>query len=845
MGKRKVKIIKAKDGVESTGPPTTSTGPPTTRQERTTDGATIATKILLKKKSQERKSLKTNRALIFGIPAAAVLVVSAAIFHWYNVKLVNYVRTPLDAPKLVVKNWTADDANKFWGSYRSNLYFGLKARSPSSPVFGLMWMTQFISQNSPAIRHWCDQSDGLQKYGWLAHDGINFGVQEIVDQHFNMSTWFVKRPGGLHGGDWSAKIRLQPQSGNEKVAVSLFIYMATDGQGQVAGNLAGDRVAGIRGRSDSLGSFQLLFPKLDKSVKYNYLVSFVPGLDQLKEVLLNGLRYFQLSKEANTNFVGLVGKNLPEGMQESQANFIVSQVTVTLPYELEVAFESDSFSGRQERMIGEIFQAEFSKHFHAFEKRFEDVFPLKDKGYDEEHVKFAKAALSNMLGGMGYFYGSSIVQSQHTPNPIAYWEAPLYTAVPSRSFFPRGFLWDEGFHNVLISRWNLQISVDIIGHWFDLLNIEGWIPREQILGLEAKAKVPQEFVVQRNEYANPPTFFLPLKNIVKELAKSDDVRDHQFLERLFPRLKAWYNWFNQTQSGPVSSSYQWRGRNATSALELNPKTLTSGLDDYPRASHPTSDERHLDLRCWMALASDVMTDIAKSINESWAGYERQYLLLTDNELLDKLHWSDKMQRYSDYGLHTDHVKLERPPQSKNLQHGQRPPPNQPREKQRAVKQEPLLQFVDSEFGYVSLFPFLLKIIRPDSPKLNTILRDLKDPSLLWTPFGLRSLAKSSPMYNKHNTEHDPPYWRGAIWVNINYLALDALHYFAHIPGPYQVTAGSIYQELRTNLVENIFSQYQKTGYIWEQYDDVTGNGKGSHPFTGWSSLVVSIMAEKY
>lgn len=108
-----------------------------------------------------------------------------------------------------------------------------------------------------------------------------------------------------------------------------------------------------------------------------------------------------------------------------------------------------------------------------------------------------------MLGGIGYFYGSSSVQSIYTDLPVDYWKAPLFTAVPSRSFFPRGFLWDEGFHGLLIAQWDVDLELDIIAHWFDLMNAEGWIPREQILGEYSRLVGFNSTVSRKHIY--PPT----------------------------------------------------------------------------------------------------------------------------------------------------------------------------------------------------------------------------------------------------------------------------------------------------------------------------------------------------
>ena len=61
-------------------------------------------------------------------------------------------------------------------------------------------------------------------------------------------------------------------------------------------------------------------------------------------------------------------------------------------------------------------------------------------------------------------------------------------------------------------------------------------------------------------------------------------------------------------------------------------------------------------------------------------------------------------------------------------------------------------------------------------------------------------------------------------------------------GPHKSQATKIYIALRKNLVNNVLGQWEETGFACKQYNPETGAGQRTQHFTGWTSLVVKIMA---
>jgi mannosyl-oligosaccharide glucosidase len=335
---------------------------------------------------------------------------------------------------------------------------------------------------------------------------------------------------------------------------------------------------------------------------------------------------------------------------------------------------------------------------------------------------FSKAITANLLGGVGYFYGPSIIQRKSSyewdddadgiadeeEGPRLTESRGLLTATPSRSFFPRGFYWYQHSKSHQSLSWRFDIGtkdfiyctlangitisgilvvssvvnsdsllmdrLEILQSWIDLIDEDGWVGREQILGEEARSKVewfphshcilaqlsqvPAEFQTQVPQYANPPTLTMAVTAFIERIKSAQSDRDlnvnigiggsqfplfapnhtappaiaytgvgnrylespelaRVYLKSIYGPLKSHYDWFRRTQRGQIKQ-YSRVARSRTEAYRWRGRSpthvLTSGMDDYPRGS-PHVGELHLDLICWMAFFTRTMKEISGFIGQ--------------------------------------------------------------------------------------------------------------------------------------------------------------------------------------------------------------------------------------
>lgn len=757
------------------------------------------------------------------------------------------------------------NSSLLWGPYRPNLYFGVRPRIPKSLLSGLMWYNVDDYQGIMKVRHSCNQEDDMKGFGWIKYDPRSGGREVIRDNDCKIDIVidFVKN----EEGNWGAQIRGIPKKGYANVKTSLVFYTGLEGEGLLTSPSMDDTVEGdveLIGFSEQLGGGftvavsegsvenkkphyrNVVLPNLDPA-KTHYLSLHVPddNIWRADEIFMTMLQESieSLTLE-NPDLQDIPADQLYtiRSLHDFSGNMHFVQKTFQGEFTFFVSFNKD-FS--EELITAETMPLQLKNALKNFDEKFAKKFQLQSPFNDPKYEKFGKDFLSNLLGGIGYFYGDSLVDRDSKLDEVTFGSIKLegeaeeaqelFTSVPSRPFFPRGFYWDEGFHLLPILEFDSSLALEILKSWFDLIDENGWIAREQILGPEARSKVPEEFQVQNPNIANPPTMMLVFTKLLQDLKQSNlfdlenqrgdveydsfetlDLSDAylqhpdlliEYAKEVYPKLQSHYEWFRRTQKGDLKEfdrnptypdeAYRWKGRSITHCLP-------SGLDDYPRAATPDTAELNVDMISWIGVMTRSMKTVAQLLDRKDDAERYSQIEKAIKQNIEDLHWSDKDECYCDVTVDDEDEDV----------------------------------FVCHK-GYVSLFPFIHKFIPADSEKLLHVLTMLTDPNELWSDYGIRSLSKSDEFF--HTAED---YWRGNIWVNMNYLVLDALQFYANDPETSLLLKdiiASAYKSLRNNLVTNIYKEWKSTGYAYEQYQESDGKGTRTRHFLGWTSLALLIM----
>ncbi|RLV88925.1 Mannosyl-oligosaccharide glucosidase [Spathaspora sp. JA1] len=753
-----------------------------------------------------------------------------------------------------------------WGPYRSSLYFGLRPRLPRSLLSGLMWFSVSDYTSVGNIRHFYQQHDKLNRANWIKFDP-RFGGRQVIDDdefHVTITIDFVKSQDGL---SWGVKVSSVPHSGFEDANISFVWYSGLEGEttdiDQRSGylklensprNVKGyDGSIKLAGISTELGAFTLEITDgpatnkhpqgnqaIDKELdptKTHHLSLTVPddNVWKARDIFMTLLQESIQDLSTTRPLEGIPPENvfILRDLQGFEGNVHFIQKIYSGKCQFEILY-NNALTPKPEQITRDNLPQLIQSTLEKIDKKFDNKFNLNTPFTTNSYREFAQEIISGLLGGTSYFYGDQLVdretsldEQEQGTSLVGTLEGPseLFTLVPSRPFFPRGFLWDEGFHLIPLLNYDSDFVLEIIKSWFNQIDHNGWIAREQIIGPESRSKVPPEFQVQSPEIVNPPTLTLVLIHLLNHVSPFDEVdkpvdidsniQDKlgnfilhhpqvltNYTRQIYPQLKKHLHMFRHTQAGTMDErgsnkeAYRWRGRTESHCL-------ASGLDDYPRAETPDVGELHVDLLSWIGVMTKSLNIMANLLNQT--SDVAKYTEIENNilENLNNIHWSKEHQCYCDVTLD------EEDEEDVHVCHK----------------------------GYISLFPFLTKLIDPkDTEKLTHII-NLITSEQLWTPFGIRSLSNKDPQYNTGEN-----YWKSPIWININYLILESIQYYHDdLPTDLKEKFAKAYKELRVNVVNNVYNEWKSTGFVWEQYDDITGKHKGAKNFLGWTSLVLVMM----
>jgi mannosyl-oligosaccharide glucosidase len=112
-------------------------------------------------------------------------------------------------------------------------------------------------------------------------------------------------------------------------------------------------------------------------------------------------------------------------------------------------------------------------------------------------------------------------------------------------------------------------------------------------------------------------------------------------------------------------------------------------------------------------------------------------------------------------------------------------------------------------GIINLFPVAFGLVSDES-KLESSLKFAADVEEVFSPYGLRGVSKQDEQYYPGTG-----YWRGPVWVSVNYLFLRGLNMFyqdanVDLSSANQniQNATELYDQLRRNHLQVIYDNWE-------------------------------------
>lgn len=730
------------------------------------------------------------------------------------------------------------DSKIFWGTYKPHLLFALSQKTYNSLTFGFFYFNQRNidqkNQYMSNVRFKYSSNHILARY--LEHNAFDYAYEQIEDKanylvndikflkenfsSFDQQSWKVTIDAVFKYSDDPEESDEQSKN-NQMIYVfyvsqknfdeedkKLSVYLKEYKQNEFAiieiletnnkdSNINKKGYLKIEALEENCLRTQSFFTFLQNDERYLWDVD---NIYYEKVIQSEKFKMFQKNE-------GEINENDLENDSKS-GNLFFLNFFLDNNCKYAISYNSEEVPGEfHENLFFELEKKKKEDFYEDFQKKFmEKDFSSSNPSFQSK-LKISRYAFSNIIGGITHYFGYIHEVNNIFNHPFQ----EVFSCTPSRGKFPRGFLWDEGFHLLIVCRYSLDLCMKILQNWFDLMDFNGWIAREQIRNEEVAYGLEERFIKQDNYEGNPPTLIFSLLYLIRNYEQLTDYEGfRQFMVHCYNKAKLWFFWFLENQTDDEKTDFFAENNIFSEKMHFrwhckgdchNGEFLGSGLDDFPRQLPGTLSIAHLDLHTWILFFSESLIKISKFLNRTHEMKEYHNLFNFLKEKLNK-DFLDQNEK-----IYKDIISLE---------------------------ENNKLKFND-HFGYINLFPLFFGYIN-DKEVLKEYFKKIYDYEEVWTDYGIRSLSRKSRYFGTGDN-----YWRGPIWIPINFLLLRGLKVFYYD----MEEARNIYIRLRDNIIRNLIKNFENTGLVWETYHANTGNGQREAGFCGWSALITLIIKEDF